>query len=226
MNLWQYLADSRGKNAQIPFAELLRQSLTMCTVRYMVILMDSRAGLLRAALTLFATKGYDGAGVQEVAEAAGVAKPTLYHFFGSKHGLLGALFAEYAIKLDEAVRAAAYYAGDLPLTLDRVVAAYVDFAGREPLFYRLELALYFAPRDSDAHQVAVRHYACRHAMLEEVFRKAVRQHGNMRGRHRRYAITLVGIINSYVALQLNERIVITDRLRRDIVHQFSHGIYS
>ena len=188
--------------------------------------MDSRTGLLRAALTLFAAKGYDAVGVQEVAEAAGVAKPTLYHFFGSKHGLLKALFAVFATRLDDAVRDAADYARDMPLTLDRIVAAYVDFAGREPLFYRLELALYFSPRDSEAHQVAVQHYAYRQGLLEEVFRKAVREHGNMRGRHRRYAISLVGIINSYVALQLNEHIVITDRLRRDIVHQFSHGIYS
>jgi AcrR family transcriptional regulator len=188
--------------------------------------MDSRAGLLQAALTLFAAKGYDGVGVQEVAEAAGVAKPTLYHFFGSKHGLLAALFDAFATKLDDAVRDASDYARNLPLTLDRIVAAYIDFASREPLFYRLELALYFSPRDSEAHQVAVRHYAYRQSVLEEVFRKAVREHGNMRGRHRRYAITLVGMINSYVALQLNEHIVITDRLRRDIVHQFSHGIYS
>jgi AcrR family transcriptional regulator len=187
---------------------------------------DSRAGLLRAALTLFAAKGYDGVGVQEVAEAAGVAKPTLYHFFGSKHGLLEALFAEYATKLDDSVRAGADYQRNLPLTLDRIVAAYIDFAAQEPLFYRLELALYFSPRDSEAHQVAVRHYVYRQSVLEEVFRKAVREHGNMRGRHRRYAISLVGMINSYIALQLNERIVITDRLRRDIVHQFSHGIYS
>jgi AcrR family transcriptional regulator len=190
------------------------------------VAVDSRTGLLRAALTLFAAKGYDAAGVQEIAEAAGVAKPTLYHFFGSKHGLLEALFAEYGSKLDDAVREAAQYSGDLPFTLDRIVAAYVDFATREPVFYRMELALYFAPRDSEAHQVATGHYARRHAMLEEVFSKAVRQHGNMRGRHGRYAITLVGMINNYVALQLNGHLVITDRVRRDIVHQFSHGIYS
>jgi len=187
---------------------------------------DSRAGLLRAGLALFAAKGFDAVGVQEVAEAAGVAKPTLYHFFGSKHGLLEALFAEYATKLDDSVRTAADYARNLPLTLDRIVAAYVDFASREPLFYRLELTLYFSPRDSEAHKVSVRHYNYRHALLEDVFRKAVHEHGNMRGRHRRYAISLVGMINSYIALQLNEHIVITDRLRRDIVHQFSHGIYS
>jgi AcrR family transcriptional regulator len=188
--------------------------------------MDSRAGLLQAALTLFASRGYDGVGVQEVAEAAGVAKPTLYHFFGSKQGLLEELFDEYAARLDASLEQAAHYTGDLPLTLDRVVACYIDFATREPLFYRLELALCFAPRESDAHRAAVQHYERRHAILEDLFLKAVKQHGNMRGRHRRYAVTLVGMINSYIALQLNERLVITDRIRRDIVHQFGHGIYS
>ena len=188
--------------------------------------MDSRTGLIRAALGLFARRGYDAVGVQEIVESAGVAKPTLYHFFGSKQGLLEAIFAEHAVALDDAVRAAARYERDLPLTLDRIVAAYVDFASREPDFYRLELALYFAPKDSDAYRVATHHYARRQAILEEMFAAAVREHGNMRGRHRRYAVTLVGMINSYVALQLNEHLVITDRLRRDIVHQFSHGIYS
>jgi len=53
---------------------------------------DSRAGLLHAALEPISRKGYDAVGVQEIAEAAGVAKPTLYHFFGSKGGLLEALF--------------------------------------------------------------------------------------------------------------------------------------
>jgi AcrR family transcriptional regulator len=188
--------------------------------------MDSRAGLLHAALTLFSARGYDGVGVQEIAQAAGVAKPTLYHFFGSKLGLLEAVFAEYASRLDDSLKEAAHYRGDLPLTLDRVVACYIDFATREPLFYRLELALYFAPRESDAHRVAVQHHQRRHVILEELFVKAVRQHGNMRGRHRRYAVALVGMINSYLALQLNQSLVITDRIRRDIVHQFSHGIYS
>lgn len=188
--------------------------------------MDSRAGLMRAALGLFARRGYDAVGVQEIAAHAGVAKPTLYHFFGSKQGLLETMFAEYAGQLDDAVRAAVHYERDLPLTLDRIVAAYVDFAAREPDFYRLEMALFLAPPESDAHRVASRHYTRRQEMIEAMFTAAVREHGNMRGRHRRYAVSLVGMINSYVALQLSEHLVITDRLRRDIVHQFSHGIYS
>jgi AcrR family transcriptional regulator len=187
--------------------------------------MDSRSALLRAALSLFAARGYDGVGVQQVAEAAGVAKPTLYHFFGSKRGLLEALFTEYGSKLDDAVQQAAQYSGDLALTLDRVAAAYVRFATREPVFYRLELGLYFAPRQSDAHLVAVRHYTQRYMVLERLFSQAAREDGNMLNCPQYHAVTLVGIINSYIALQLNASAVITARVRRDIVRQFSYGIY-
>ncbi len=188
--------------------------------------MDSRAGLITAALALFARRGYDAVGVQEIAESAGVAKPTLYHFFGSKQGLLEAIFDEYAGRLDRQVESAAEYFGDLPLTLDRIAAAYVEFARQEPVFYRLELALHSAPPDSVGYQVAARHYSRRLGIIEGVFIKAVRQHGNMRGRHQRYALSLVGIINLYLSLQLNERLIITDRVRHEMIHQFSHGIYS
>ncbi len=48
---------------------------------------ELKAKLLRVALTHFAGKGYDGVQVREVAEEAGVSKPTLYYHFGSKEGL-------------------------------------------------------------------------------------------------------------------------------------------
>ena len=48
---------------------------------------ELKAKLLRVALTHFAAKGYDGVQVREVAEEAGVSKPTLYYHFGSKEGL-------------------------------------------------------------------------------------------------------------------------------------------
>lgn len=48
---------------------------------------ELKAKLLLVALTHFASKGYDGVQVKEVAEEAGVSKPTLYYHFGSKEGL-------------------------------------------------------------------------------------------------------------------------------------------
>ena len=53
--------------------------------------MDNREILLETALSLFYEKGYDAVGVQEIVDQAGVTKPTLYYYFGSKRGLLEAL---------------------------------------------------------------------------------------------------------------------------------------
>jgi TetR/AcrR family transcriptional regulator len=47
-----------------------------------------RTRLLNAAVREFDRKGYAGASVREIAEIAGVTKPALYYYFGSKEGLL------------------------------------------------------------------------------------------------------------------------------------------
>ena len=44
--------------------------------------MDNRMNILEKALHLFYEEGYDAIGVQELADAAGVTKPTLYHCHG------------------------------------------------------------------------------------------------------------------------------------------------
>ena len=54
--------------------------------------MDNREAILSEALHLFYVRGYDAVGVQEIVDAAGVTKPTLYYYFGSKKGLLESLF--------------------------------------------------------------------------------------------------------------------------------------
>jgi AcrR family transcriptional regulator len=46
---------------------------------------------LLSALDLFSSKGYDAVSVREICEAAGITKPTLYHFYGSKEGVFRAL---------------------------------------------------------------------------------------------------------------------------------------
>ena len=42
--------------------------------------MDNREKILNCALELFHARGYDAVGVQEIAEMAGVTKPTLYYY--------------------------------------------------------------------------------------------------------------------------------------------------
>ena len=58
--------------------------------------MDNRERILQCALELFYAKGYDAVGVQEIAQKAGITKPTLYYYFGSKYGLLETLLKNWS----------------------------------------------------------------------------------------------------------------------------------
>lgn len=192
-----------------------------------VTMTDNRQILLDVALHLFAERGYDAVGVQEIVNAAGVTKPTLYHYFGSKRGLLDALLDAHFTTLQTRVAEAADYHGDLPLTLTRVTAAYFAFAREYPAFYRLQLALVFAPPESEAHQAVMDFHEAQQALLETLFAQATVQHGNMRGRQRRYALTLRGMIDTYIGIALNGYADLADdALLHQALHQFMHGIYS
>ncbi len=50
-----------------------------------------RAAILEAAKSLFAQNGFDGVSMDQIAQAAGVSKLTVYSHFGDKDGLLSAV---------------------------------------------------------------------------------------------------------------------------------------
>jgi AcrR family transcriptional regulator len=187
---------------------------------------NNRTQILHAALDLFASRGYDASGVQEIVQAVGITKPTLYHYFGSKQGLLDALLTEQSRDLLRDLEAAARYQGNLPVTLDRVVAVYLAFAAAQPAFCRFLLSLLFVPPASEAHGPASRVTEAQRRLLETMFQAAARDHGNMRGWHTQYAWSLMGVLAAYMLLVVNQQLEPTARLRRNIVRKFSHGIYS
>lgn len=188
--------------------------------------MDNRSKILSWALQLFASRGYDAVGIQEIVEAAGITKPTLYHYFGSKEGLLKALFTEYFAELYKSIEAAAIYERDLPLTLNRVVTAYFDYAKNHQVFYRLQLSMWFAPVHSVMFKVASELGEKQQKLIEGIFIQAANDHGNMKGRHRAYAATFLGMINTYIGLALNGYTELDQALVYKAVHQFMHGIFS
>ena len=188
--------------------------------------MDNRANLLACALELLADRGYDAVGVQEIVDAAGITKPTLYHYFGSKRGLLDALLAEHLRPLHRAVAQAASYQGNLSLTLNQIANVYFGYARARPLYYRLQLATWFAPPHSEAFQAMSPLNLEQQRLLEEMFEQAARDHGDMHEQHRAYAMTFLGTINTYIALALDGYVELNEELTDRVVHQFMHGILS
>jgi AcrR family transcriptional regulator len=186
--------------------------------------MDNRTAILDCALQLFSERGYDAVGIQEICEAAAVTKPTLYHYFNSKRGLLEAVLErDFGALLEQVARAAAYH-GDLVLTLERVARAWFDFARERPLFYRLQLAMYFAPPGGEPNQALAPYGARQQALIETLFIQAVRENGNLRGHQRPYAATFIGMIHTYIGFFLNGHTALNDTLVYQAVHQFLHGI--
>ncbi|WP_422928372.1 TetR/AcrR family transcriptional regulator [Singulisphaera sp. PoT] len=47
----------------------------------------TRAAILKAATLVFAARGFSGASIRDIADAARINKPVIYHYFKSKQGL-------------------------------------------------------------------------------------------------------------------------------------------
>ena len=85
----------------------------------------TRAGLVRAARTLFAAHGYHGVSAERIVGLAGVTSGALYHHFRDKRALFLAAFEEVEAEVAERVRRAAA-AGRTPWSrLERGVKEYL-----------------------------------------------------------------------------------------------------
>ena len=188
--------------------------------------MDNRENILDCALELFASKGYNAVGIQEIVNAAGITKPTLYHYFGSKQGLLEEIlqanFDLFFCEMDKVLT----YNHDLPLTLMETAKAMFHFAGNHSLFYRFQLSLSFSAPDSTEQQVITPYNMKFYHKVEELFLKASEDHGNMKGRHKSYAVTYIGMLNTYILVAFKGGVELDDQLVYRATHQFMHGIYS
>ena len=197
----------------------------------MVVGTGNKAIILEKALSLFAERGYEAVGVAEICEASGITKPTLYHYFGSKLGLLEAIIDEKGgILAARAAEAAAYRAGDrergVPDGLAAIALAFARSAEEEPGFARLRLTLAFAPPASEGARAAAALNEAVFASVEAIFGAAARDHGNMRGRSRPYAAAFIGAVDTCVGLYLAGRSELGDEIVLGAVRRFMYGIFS
>ncbi|WP_432830966.1 TetR/AcrR family transcriptional regulator [Dactylosporangium sp. CA-092794] len=83
---------------------------------------EIRSRVLDAALHTFHAKGYHGSSVNEVAQAAGISVPGLYHHFATKQDLLATILGEGVRELFERLERAVETDGLSPAErLDRLV---------------------------------------------------------------------------------------------------------
>ncbi len=192
---------------------------------------DNRAKILSCAIHLFYQKGYDAVGVQEIATAAGITKPTLYYYFKSKLGLLEALLQEKCEPICARLEAIANaYQGEPKDTLYALACALVDIAKEDREFYFLLLSLNYSARENEAFKAVSPYMKQMFQILTGFFLRAGDKIGNMNGRQEQFAIAFQGIISHYI-LVMDERGPSLEEATDphaiwELVRQFMYGIYS
>ncbi|MDA3941384.1 MAG: TetR/AcrR family transcriptional regulator [Spirochaetia bacterium] len=187
---------------------------------------DNRTVIKQAALRLFAHKGYDGVGVQEIVQKCRLTKPTLYHYFGSKSGLFGAVLEEEFARFFGVMGKAFSYEHDIVQTLQTIAVNYLHFAENNGDFMTLQISMSFNPKETAGSDISAPFIEKFYKGLESLFEEAAGDHGNMKNRQTAYSISFIGILNAYYILSRRNGELISNETVLLAVHQFMHGIFS
>nr|MCR5609882.1 TetR/AcrR family transcriptional regulator [Lachnospiraceae bacterium] len=181
--------------------------------------MGNKDNILNVALELFARKGYVAVGVQEIADTAGITKPTLYHYFKSKYGLLECLlqdrFGSFCDILEGSIKEDNK---GLVNRLNDVAREYIMYSISNKDMYSLAMAMLNSSVESDTRKAIEPYYNRIRKIFVDIFELSKHELGNMNGRQRQFAMVYWGILNSYVTL-MNEHIdeyEDTDNVENDI----------
>lgn len=125
----------------------------------------TRAGILEQAARLFAEKGYEGTSLQDMAEALGLTRPAVYHYFSSKERVLATLVEETSVSTAETLQLVRVQDDvDASTKLRKATAALVrDRANAPERFRMLDRTESALPDD-----LADQHLKARRAVLTEM----------------------------------------------------------
>lgn len=101
-----------------------------------------------AAVREFSEKGYAGASINALVERIGIAKGSIFQYFGSKKGLFLFIFNQSTELVKERLRSIRDETRDEPLfeRLEKSLMAGITFLSQHPLIYKLYLNVLFGSK--------------------------------------------------------------------------------
>lgn len=181
---------------------------------------DERRGqLLIAASDVFVDRGYHAAGMDEIADRAGVSKPVLYQHFSSKLELYLAVLQRHVENLVSGVRQALRTTTDNHRRLHAAVGAFFDFVEHDSQGYRLIFENDYVTEPTVAAQVKVATESC----TDAVFDLVASDSGLEAHRARMIAVGLVSISVDCARYWLNNDRPIEKAAAVDGTVQFAWG---
>lgn len=132
---------------------------------------QSRQRVLDAACKLFAYHGYAATSIQQIVKAAGITRPTLYYYFGSKAGLyqtvIDAAYDERMLLMQKAVNKR----HEIKQQLSEILTALFDFARNHRDLMRICFSTVFAapgelPSNVRFSEKGVRNFEFVHSLIK------------------------------------------------------------
>lgn len=109
---------------------------------------DKRLSMLHRSAELFAASGYVGTSMNTIADACGVSKALLYHYYPDKEAILFDILSLHLEKLVAAVRKASVSAGDPVERFRTIVATLLELYRHADAEHQVQIAsLKLLPKD-------------------------------------------------------------------------------
>jgi AcrR family transcriptional regulator len=183
---------------------------------------ETKEIILEKSLNLFMRRGYEATSIEDICISSNVTKDRLEQFYKNKREVLEELLDRYFRLMDETVKSATRYSGDLAVTLERIVYAYFTFAKENREFYRLQLSLVFGPPENEATMAVLARMAPQYIFTGEMFRHAAYQHSKIGDKEFLTAANFIGMINTYISFHIHGQ---NELENKDVIHAVQHFMY-
>ncbi len=184
----------------------------------------NKENILRTAVNLFAHKGYDAVGIQEICTDSGITKPTLYYYFKSKQGLLQAITDTYGTQLYQVIEESLRYEHDFIKSLTLVLKGVVNFACDNKEFFQLHINLCNSPCENECAIIYDKIKTQISDAYLNFFINSTNEFGNMRGKETLYSILFENSVNQCAISVLSKKIKCDDETIYHIIHSFVYGV--
>jgi len=185
--------------------------------------MDNKNNIIKNSLILFARKGFDSVGVQLIAEESKITKPTLYHYFGSKNGLLTEILNNYfeilmkeLEKIDEAEPGP-------NRRIKNIINVFFNFAWANEEFYRMMLNMHTSPNENEVQNLINPYFVKLNDLLEK--------HISVSAKDKKIKDDLVYLrvqlwstINGFIKLFLEGKIELNEKIEEKVFDYFMKGV--
>lgn len=131
--------------------------------------MNTRNKILEAAILVFSENGFHGAGIKEITERAGVVRPSLYHYYGSKEGLYRAVHEFLMSDLSRFLDQRLNFTEDLVENLSQFVEIFEQYTEQYPSRLKILFQSALIRSGKDLEEVRSRFFPVFKGFLDRAF---------------------------------------------------------